>query len=115
MAINVLALRMAAETSQMDAAKESGIPRFTWWMLESGRQIATPEQELQIKKALSRILRKRAARFRALLAEELVQPEQPLDPNYDPKYFGPAVSEPKRTYMPINGSIRLWLDGEVER
>jgi hypothetical protein len=72
----------------MDVARESGIARFTLFMLESGRQTTTPEQELAIKKALSRILRKRAARFRALLAEELVQPteppEQPLEPQLQP-------------------------------
>jgi DNA-binding XRE family transcriptional regulator len=76
----IVAWREAVSCSQMDVATESEIPRFTLFMIESGRQTPTPEQELAIKKALSRILRQRAARFRALLTEEMVQPEQPLQP-----------------------------------
>jgi hypothetical protein len=61
----------------MVEAEESGLPRYTVFLIETGRQIPTPEQELAIKKALSRILRKRAANFRSLLAEESVQQPQP--------------------------------------
>lgn len=43
---------------------------FKLWLIESGRVAPTRDEEVQIRKALHRILKRRSAKFRTLLKEK---------------------------------------------
>jgi hypothetical protein len=62
----------------MVMAEEAKIAAFKAWLIERGRVAPTRDEEIKLRRALHRILKRRSARFRALLkAEAAIQQPQP--------------------------------------
>jgi hypothetical protein len=70
---SLIRLRGAVHCSREKTAEEAGLSPFKLWLIESGRIAPTRSEEIQIRQALHRILKKRSREFQALLQQTTQQ------------------------------------------